>query len=347
MAELHIAMEDGRTNATYPSRFLFINALALSTKTLGEQVESGKLKNRHAQIQSMFSRIRGANSSRNLSQPGIASVQAQAMSMAKKRKRKFKWKDSQSVVSRPRSYTRPLLPAEHVRERHKSQTTACDDRVWPRPKGTVSCISEFENLGDSCSSSLAAQPSMVELADEEYRCLQRYLSGLHETLLESAGLGTAELSVPLLESAASMVQDCLEYDFLLFGLLAHVSTALIKADPKGDPKAMMSVSDGYCYKAVVALRARLSTSMEPDYRVIVGLWHLISAELNRADFEIAQTHLHGANAIILQLQKSTLDLKPSYVTLIRSCESRFSVTTWLGERLLTLWSAPKLGNYRL
>jgi hypothetical protein len=347
--ELHITMEDGKTNTTYRSRFLFINTLPPSTRSLGGQVECEKLKNRHAQIQSMFSRIRGVRSSWNSTQTGVVFAHSQVTSAGKKTKTEFKRKDSLSPVGRSRAYKRPLLPAQQVRICHKSQSqaAACDRRVGPRPERIDSCSSELESLRDSCSNSTERQPSLVELADEEYRCLQRYLSGLHKTFLQSAGLSPVECSVPLLESAASMVQASLEYSFLLYGLLAHVSTALAKADPKGDSKIMLSASDAYCHKAVAALRTRLSTSIEPDHHVIVGLWHLISAELNRADFEIARTHLYGANAIILHVQKTGQDLRPPYVTLIRACESKLAITTWSDERLLTLWSAPKLGNCRL
>jgi len=147
--------------------------------------------------------------------------------------------------------------------------------------------------------------------------LQYYLSVAHDQLLSSTGLVQSKREDPLLNSAASMIQGCLKNELLMYALLANMSTML----PEMEPASSLPRSTYYCYQAIKALRHHLLTSAQPDESVLIGLWHLISAENNRGDFKAALTHLNGANAILKYLQKAGNPPSQQYIALLQACKS--------------------------
>ena len=158
----------------------------------------------------------------------------------------------------------------------------------------------------------------IALDDHVHEYLRYYLSVAHERLLCAAGVVESKRKdVPLLVSASAMIQGCLEDDILLYALLANMSTML----PEVELTSSLPCSTYCCYQAIKSLRRCISNFPGPDESVIVSLWHLINAEINRCDIEAALTHLKGAIAVFEHLQLSGKPPNPQYIALLQACSS--------------------------
>jgi hypothetical protein len=296
----------------YPPQFLFVHDPSTSTKTPAEQARHDRLKHRHVQVRSILSRVSGTDPRRDTTPPRLIFARPGQVSVVKRRGHGC------NSVAHPKLGGSPTPLREHVTDLEQCLTSVCDGYTGPLPQSNGHSNTDSGSVWNMNGDSSANAAFPFDFADQEYQYLQYYLSGVHEKLLQSVGLAASSSEEPLLRSAACMVQACLENDFLMYALLAHMSTIRL------DVGSCAGLSDDYRYRAVAALRTRLSAPAKPDHLVIISLWHLISAEVNRGDLEIAKTHLEGAKAIALHLQESGNALGIPFVMLIRVCESRLA-----------------------
>ena len=157
----------------------------------------------------------------------------------------------------------------------------------------------------------------IALDDQIHRYLQVYLSVAHDILIVHGGLVESSRNSRFLNSAASMIRGCLQYELLLYAVLANMSTML----PEVELHSCLSTSSYYCYRATKAVRLHLLHSPQPDEVILIGLWHLISAEQNRGNLDAAITHLEGANAMLRCIQKSEAPASSQYFALVRACKA--------------------------
>jgi hypothetical protein len=167
------------------------------------------------------------------------------------------------------------------------------------------------------------QTSPIVIDNQVYQYLQYYLSVAHEQLLCSTGLVQSKTLDPFLSCAASMIQACFKNELLMYSLLANISTML----PEMEFSSSSPYSTYYCYQAIKSLRHHLSTPTRLDESIIVGLWHLISAENNRGDFRAALVHLNGASAIFKYLEESAGLASPRSGALLRASAALLAAGT--------------------
>ncbi len=297
----------------YTPRFLFVKDPSASTSTPQDKKHHKSLIQRHAQVQSIVSR-------RERTVPSVSSI-----GRSRKPLTASGVDNNRGSISSSRATQSPLLPKQRASHRcDKSAKMFEEGRLHlgpsahARPAGRnpwrtaipITPIISFDILG---------QPSNppVVVDEQVYQYLQYYLSEAHERLLCSTGLLKSSRRDSLLDSASIMIQSCFKNELLMYALLANMSTML----PEMEPGSNFPSSAYYCYQAIKALRRRLSMSLQPDESVIIGLWHLISAEKNRGDCEAAFTHLRGAHTILCHLRQSGHPLSPQYAALLEASDA--------------------------
>ena len=102
----------------------------------------------------------------------------------------------------------------------------------------------------------------------------------------------------------------------MYSLLANMSTVLSETELASPP----SCSNFYYYQAVKAIRRQLEMSSNLDNSIIIALWHLISAEMNRDEFKAAAMHITGARAVIEHLHRVD-QADCQYLALLRTCDA--------------------------
>ena len=301
----------------YTPRFLFVKEPSMATSTSQDKKHHKTLIQRHAQIQAIVSRrqkfISLDTGTGRFETPSTASGCENSQGVSPSLYSKQTPRSSNPATGgcgNKSASTCEVARKNLVRSRYVSPTD--------QKHGGTSISSKPINPFSIAERSNAFP---IDLDDQVCQYLQYYLSVAHEQLLCSMGLVKSSRKDSLLESASIMIQSCFKNELLMYTLLANISTML----PELDVASTFPSSAYYCYQAIKAVRRYLSTTDRLDESVILGLWHLISAENTRGDSEAALTHLRGAHAILRHLRQSGCPPSPQYVALLEACDPFWAI----------------------